>query len=221
MRYLVGVMHSRDNTMAKLILVRHGKSAWNKLGLWTGHTDVDLIEEGHEEAKRAGELLRDIDIHHAHVSHLKRTHQTLEGIKRGLGRDDIEPQKHHALNERHYGVHTGKNKWEVKEAVGEEEFMKIRRNWDHFIPEGETLKDVHARVVPYYENEIKPQLAAGKNVLVVSHGNTLRALVKHLEEIPEELICDVEIGTGEVLCYDIDAEGTVGNKEIRGGGTVS
>ena len=203
--------------MAKLILVRHGKSSWNKLGLWTGHTDVDLTEEGHVEAERAGELIRDIEIHHAHVSFLKRTHQTLDGIKRALGRDDIEPQMHAALNERHYGVHTGKNKWEIKEAVGEEEFTKIRRNWDHFIPEGETLKDVHARVVPYYEDEIKPQLTSGKNVLVVSHGNTLRALVKHLEDISEELICNVEIGTGEVLCYEVAMNGSVTDKEIRGG----
>ena len=202
--------------MSKLILVRHGKSEWNKLGLWTGHTDVDLAEEGILEAERAGELLRDIDLHHAHVSHLKRTHQTLDGIKRGHGRIDVDPVKHHALNERHYGIHTGKNKWEVKELVGEEEFTKIRRNWDHPIPEGETLKDVHARVVPYYESDIKPQLMAGKNVIVVAHGNSLRALVKHLENIHEDNISEVEIGTGEVYCYDFDGEGNVTGKEIRG-----
>ncbi len=203
--------------MAKLILVRHGKSAWNKLGLWTGHTDVDLDEDGHIEAEYAGKLLCDIDIHHAHVSHLKRTHQTLDGIKHGLGlgSEDLVPVKHHALNERHYGIHTGKNKWEVKEVVGEEEFMKIRRNWNHPIPEGETLKDVYDRVVPYYEGSIKPDLLAGRNVIIVAHGNTLRALVKYLEDITEERIAEVEIGTGEVYCYDIDTEGAVSGKEIR------
>jgi 2,3-bisphosphoglycerate-dependent phosphoglycerate mutase len=205
--------------MAKLILARHGKSAYNKLGLWTGHTDVDLDEDGHLEAECAGKALCDIHIHHAHVSNLKRTHQTLDGIKRGLGlkEDTLIPVKHHALNERHYGIHTGKNKWEVKELVGEEEFHRIRRNWDHPIPEGETLKDVHDRVVPYYEESIKPDLIANRNVLVVAHGNTLRALVKHLENIAEDMIADLEIGTGEVYCYEIDIEGAIIGKEIRTG----
>lgn len=203
--------------MAKLILARHGKSAYNKLGLWTGHTDVDLDEDGHIEAECAGKALCDIPLHHAHVSQLKRTHQTLDGIKRGLGlgADDLVPMKHHALNERHYGIHTGKNKWEVKESVGEEEFRNIRRHWNHPIPEGETLKDVHDRVVPYYEESIRPDLLAGRNVIVVAHGNTLRALVKYLENIAEELIADLEIGTGEVYCYEINAEGNIMGKEVR------
>jgi 2,3-bisphosphoglycerate-dependent phosphoglycerate mutase len=202
--------------MAKLILVRHGKSEWNKLGLWTGQEDVGLAPEGHIEAERAGELLRDIEIHHAHVSALKRTHQTLEGILKMLDRSDLVPEMHHALNERHYGIHQGKNKWEIKEIIGEDEFMKIRRNWDHPITGGETLKDVHARVVPHYEQNIRTQIHSGKNVIVVAHGNSLRALVKHLENISEELIADVEIGTGEIYCYDIGKEGSVVNKEIRG-----
>lgn len=204
--------------MAKLILARHGKSAYNKLGLWTGHTDVDLDEDGHIEAECAGRALCGVTIHHAHVSNLKRTHQTLDGIKRGLGlgADDLVPVKHHALNERHYGIHTGKNKWEVKESVGEEEFRKIRRHWDHPIPEGETLKDVHDRVAPYYEESVKPDLLAGRNVIIVAHGNTLRALVKYLEDIAEEQIADLEIGTGEVYCYDINAEGNITGKEVRG-----
>ncbi|MFZ1720773.1 MAG: histidine phosphatase family protein [Candidatus Moraniibacteriota bacterium] len=204
--------------MAKLILARHGKSAYNKLGLWTGHTDVDLDEDGHIEAECAGKALCGITIHHAHVSQLKRTHQTLDGIKRGLGLgiDDLVPVKHHALNERHYGIHTGKNKWEVKESVGEEEFRNIRRHWNHPIPEGETLKDVHDRVVPYYKESIQPDLVAGRNVIVVAHGNTLRALVKYLENIAEELIADLEIGTGEVYCYDINVEGNITGKEVRG-----
>jgi 2,3-bisphosphoglycerate-dependent phosphoglycerate mutase len=184
-----------------------------------GHADVDLDEDGHLEAECAGKALCDIHIHHAHVSNLKRTHQTLDGIKRGLGlkEDTLIPVKHHALNERHYGIHTGKNKWEVKELVGEEEFHRIRRNWDHPIPEGETLKDVHDRVVPYYEESIKPDLIANRNVLVVAHGNTLRALVKHLENIAEDMIADLEIGTGEVYCYEIDIEGAIIGKEIRTG----
>lgn len=200
--------------MAKLILVRHGKSEWNKQGLWTGHTDIDLAEEGHEEARQAGHVIRDIDVHHAHVSMLKRAQQTLQGILASLGKV-LEPKPHAALNERHYGIHTGKNKWEVKEAVGEEMFQQMRRGWDVAIPEGETLKDVHARVVPHYESEILPLLKAGENVLVVSHGNTLRALIKHLEGLDDASVCDVEVGTGEVHCYEIDANGRVLGKEIR------
>jgi 2,3-bisphosphoglycerate-dependent phosphoglycerate mutase len=186
--------------------------------LWTGHTDVDLDEDGHIEAECAGKALCGVTIHHAHVSNLKRTHQTLDGIKRGLGlgTDDLVPMKHHAFNERHYGIHTGKNKWEVKESVGEEEFRNIRRHWNHPIPGGETLKDVHDRVVPYYEKSIKPDLVAGHNVIVVAHGNTLRALVKYLENIAEELIADLEIGTGEVYCYDINVDGNITGKEVRG-----
>ena len=203
--------------MAKLFLVRHGKSEWNKLGLWTGWTDVELVEEGLEEAARAGEALKDEEIHSAHTSVLKRTHQTFEKIKEVAGKHDLTHTPHEALNERHYGVHTVKNKWQVKEEVGEEEFQNIRRGWDHHIPEGETLKDVHARVVPYYEEKIRKELEEGKNVLVVAHGNTLRALAKHLEDLDETQVCELEIGTGEVHCYDIDEAGKVLKKEIKAG----
>ncbi len=202
--------------MATLILVRHGNSAWNKLGLWTGQTDVDLTEQGVGEAQHAGELIRDIAIGRAYVSSLRRTHQTLDGIREGYGKGVPDPTKDHALDERDYGIYTGKNKWEVKEAMGEEEFNKLRRDFDHPVPEGETLKDVYERVVPYYEQVIKPELRAGENVIVVSHGNTLRALVKYLEHIPDDRISEVEIGTGEVLCYQIDQEGNVGARETRG-----
>lgn len=200
--------------MAHLILVRHGKSAWNATGQWTGWTDVDLTEEGEAEAKRAGEALRDIDIHKAYVSDLKRATQTLELIKKTVGKD-IETETSEALRERHYGIYTGKNKWEVKEEVGEEEFMKIRRGWDHALPEGESLKDVYARVVPYFEKHILPQLKEGKNVLVSAHGNSLRALMKHLDKISDEAICELEVGTGELHCYAFDDEGKVVGKEIR------
>lgn len=203
--------------MAQLILVRHGKSVWNKQGLWTGQTDVDLDKDGEYEAEKAGELLHDIDIHRAYVSDLKRTHQTLLGIKRGRGivEDELVPIKHAALNERHYGVHTGKNKWEIQTLVGEEEFMKMRRHWNHPIPEGETLKDVHDRVVPYYESVIKTDLLAEKNVIIVSHGNTLRALIKYIEELSEEAVASLEIATGEVYCYRFNSTGQMCGKEIR------
>lgn len=203
--------------MAKLFLVRHGKSEWNKLGLWTGWTDVDLVEEGLEEARRAGEHLKDEEIHIVQTSVLKRTHQTFEKIKEVSGKSHLIHTPHEALNERHYGIHTGKNKWQVKEEVGEEEFQNIRRGWDHHIPEGETLKDVHARVVPHYEQNIKPHLTSGKNVLIVAHGNSLRALIKHLEQIADEEISNVELETGQVVAYHLNDIGEVIHKEIRGG----
>jgi len=201
--------------MAKLFLVRHGKSEWNKLGLWTGWTDVDLIDEGMEEAKRAGEFLRDEEIHKAYTSELKRTHQTFEKLKEGAGKDELTHTPHAALNERHYGVYTGKNKWQVKEEIGDDEFQKIRRGWDTLIPEGESLKDVHTRVVPHYEAIIKQDLMNGKNVLIVAHGNSLRALVKHLENIADDKICELEIGTGEIHCYNFDENGQITGKEIK------
>ena len=201
--------------MAKLFLVRHGKSAWNELGLWTGHTDIDLNEIGIEEARRAGQALRGEVIHHAHVSPLRRTHQTLDEIKRVLELNELDTAIHHAIIERHYGVHTGKNKWQVRDEVGEEEFKKLRRGWDIAIPEGETLKDVYARVVPYFEEHIKSALLQLRNVLVVAHGNSLRALVKHIENIHEDAIADVELGTGEVHCYVFDETGAMTGKEVR------
>jgi len=200
--------------MSHLILVRHGKSAWNATGQWTGWTDVDLNEEGVAEAKRAGEALRGIEIHSAHVSDLKRAQQTLDHIKKTLGKE-FETKVASALKERHYGIYTGKNKWQVKEEVGEEEFKKIRRSWDHPTPEGESLKDVYTRVVPYFEEHILPQLKAGKNVLVAAHGNSLRALMKHLDNTSDEAICELEVGTGELHCYAFDTRGKVVGKEIR------
>jgi 2,3-bisphosphoglycerate-dependent phosphoglycerate mutase len=201
--------------MAKLFLVRHGKSEWNKLGLWTGWTDIDLVEEGLEEARKAGEALKDEEIHIVHTSMLKRTHQTFEKIKEASGKHELTHEPYEALNERHYGIHTGKNKWQVKEEVGEEEFQNIRRGWDHHIPEGETLKDVHARVVPHYEQNIKPHLLSGKNVLIVAHGNSLRALIKHLENIADDEISNVELATGEVLAYHFGDNGEIVLKETK------
>jgi 2,3-bisphosphoglycerate-dependent phosphoglycerate mutase len=200
--------------MAYLILIRHGKSEWNKLGLWTGWTDVSLAEEGIEEARLAGLAIKDFHIDCVHVSTLKRAHETWHEIKNVLSLAH-DPKRHNALNERHYGIHTGKNKWEVKKAIGEEEFQRIRRSWNHPIPEGETMKDVHDRVVPYYTEHILPELRSGKNVLVVGHGNNLRALVKHLENLTDDGISDLEYGTGEVYCYEFDMSGKIVGKQIR------
>ncbi len=200
--------------MANLFLVRHGKSLWNATGQWTGWTDIGLNEEGVAEAKRAGEALKDFMIHKAYVSDMKRAQQTLDHIKAVLGKD-METETTPALKERDYGIYTGKNKWQVQKEVGEEEFKKIRRSWDHPIPEGESLKDVYARVVPYFEKHILPDLKHGKNVLVSAHGNSLRALMKKLDNISDEAICDLEIGTGEINLYTFDKKARIIGKEIR------
>jgi 2,3-bisphosphoglycerate-dependent phosphoglycerate mutase len=206
--------------MPYLMLVRHGKSEWNELGLWTGHTDVNLNEEGVMEAKRAGDAIKDIPVHKVHVSDLKRAQQTAQHIKQVLGIAELEHVSDAALKERHYGVYTGKNKWQIKEEIGEEEFQKIRRGWDVLIPEGESLKDVHGRVSQYYEAAIKPELQAGHNVLVVAHGNSLRALAKYVESLSETEVMALEIGTGEIHMYHMDNDAKVLQKEIRSTNTV-
>ncbi len=198
-----------------LILVRHGKSEWNALGLWTGLTDVELTEEGREEARRTARTLEGLGINQAHVSDLKRAKETLAEIQKSLDTQAWPVKVSSNLNERDYGVYTGKNKWEIQKEVGEAKFLDIRRGWDCSIPEGETLKDVYNRTVPYYEKEILPDLQAGKVVLVVAHGNSLRALAKHLEGISDEDVGNLEITTGEAWCYCIDSDGKMLSKEVR------
>ncbi|OGG73819.1 hypothetical protein A3A40_02365 [Candidatus Kaiserbacteria bacterium RIFCSPLOWO2_01_FULL_54_20] len=200
--------------MAYLILVRHGTSEWNALGLWQGWTDIPLAQKGKEDALRAAESLRGIRIDRAYTSVLKRAKETWEIMKDALG---IAPPtvEHQALNERHYGIYQGKNKWQVKEDVGEEEFQRIRRSWDHPIPEGETLEDVYKRIVPYYQEHILPDLVAGKNVVLTAHGNSLRALVKYLEDLSIAEVLKLEFGIGEAYVYEVDEKGKVAGKEIR------
>lgn len=201
--------------MAYLVLVRHGQSEWNLLGQWTGLTDVELTADGREEAKRAARTLEDIDLHKAYTSKLKRAKHTLDEIVEHLNKNDIDRTEHAELNERDYGDLTGKNKWQVKEEHGEEKFNLWRRSWDHPVPGGETLKDVSERVLPFYETHILKDLKEGKNVIVAAHGNSLRALIKYLDDIADEDAHQVEIMTGEVLVYEIDDKSKVLKKEVR------
>jgi 2,3-bisphosphoglycerate-dependent phosphoglycerate mutase len=204
--------------MAYLVLVRHGESEWNAKGLWTGWTDVSLSENGHEEAKKAGEVLKDIHPDVAYTSALKRAQQTLDEIQKVIG-SNLIPTADKSLNERSYGDYTGKNKWEIKEQVGEEEFQRIRRSWDYPPPNGESLKMVYDRVLPYYQTEIEPKLKEGKNIIIAAHGNSLRALIKYLENISDEEIPTLELATGGVYVYQIDPQGKVTDKQIRGANT--
>lgn len=201
--------------MAKLVLVRHGISEYNQKGIWTGWDNPPMVEQGFEEARKAGESIKDIYFDQAYCATFIRAGQTLSEILKVLEQTDMPVVEAKEVNERNYGVFTGKNKWQVKQEVGEEEFKKIRRGWDHQIPKGESLKQVYERFIPYYESEILPKLKEGKNVIISSSGNALRTLVKYLEHISDDKIADVEFGIGEVWVYDIDKNGKVLNKEIR------
>ncbi|HVZ11829.1 MAG TPA: 2,3-diphosphoglycerate-dependent phosphoglycerate mutase [Patescibacteria group bacterium] len=202
--------------MAYLVLVRHGLSEYNKKGLWCGWIDPSLVPEGVEQAQKTGEELKDIEFDLSFTSILRRAKETLDEVKKTIGQTDIPTTVAWELNERNYGDFSNKNKWQVKEEVGEEVFQQIRRSWDYPIPSGESLKEVYERALPYYQKEIEPQLKNGKNIIIASSGNALRALVKYLENIPEDKISGLEIGTGEAYVYQIDSDGKITNKEIRG-----
>jgi len=200
--------------MAVLALVRHGESTWNAKGVWTGWQDPPLSQKGFEEARQAGELLKGVNFDIAYVSDLLRAKQTLEEIEKVLG-VSLATFENSALNERDYGDYTGKNKWEIQLELGEAGFKKLRRGWNVPIPNGETLKDVYDRVIPYYQSEILPKLKASKNVLISAHGNSLRALVKYLDGLSDSDVENLEIATGEVIIYKIDNDGNVTGKEVR------
>lgn len=201
--------------MAILALVRHGESEWNAKGLWTGWTDVPLSEKGKEEARKVAELLRSFHFDLAYTSILSRAKETLEIIKQTLGFTDLKTIESPALNERDYGEFTGKNKWEIEKQIGRENFQQLRRGWYYPIQNGETLKDVYERVVPYYRQEILPNLEQGKNVLISAHGNSLRTLVKYLDNISDEDIAHLEIATGEAIIYEVNSEGKAIRKLIK------
>lgn len=200
--------------MSYLVLVRHGESTWNAKGIWTGLTDVDLTEKGREEARKAGEIIKDIQFQVAFISPLKRSKETLKEMEKvcGINLPRIENK---AITERDYGDYTGKNKWEVKKEIGDGAFLRLRRSWDYPVPNGESLKQVYERVVPYYKESILPELQKGNNVLVSAHGNSLRALVKYLDNISDKKVAELEIPTGQVLVYSIDKDGKIDSKEIR------
>jgi len=213
--FVTSIKPATSTQKSYLVLVRHGQSVWNAKDLWTGWTDVELSEKGRKQAEDAGHKLKDIHFDIAFTSALVRAKQTLEEIEIGKGQLKIPIVSDKALNERNYGDMTGKNKWEIKKEFGDKQFLKWRRGFDEPIPNGETLKEVYHRVVPYYNNEILPKLKSGKNVIIAAHGNSLRALVKYLENVSDEDIEILEIPVGQILVYQIDEDGKVVNKEIR------
>ena len=174
-----------DNVLA---LVRHGESEWNKLNLFTGWKDPDLTDKGVEEARKAGRLLKangkPFDV--AYTSDLKRAQRTLSIILGELGQESLVTHRDQKLNERDYGELSGLNKDDARKRWGQEQVHIWRRSFDIPPPGGESLKDTAARVLPYYEAKIWPDMKAGRNVLVVAHGNSLRALIMKLEGLSGE-----------------------------------
>lgn len=198
-----------------LVLVRHGQSEWNLKNLFTGWHDVGLTEKGEAEAKKAGEILKadglSFDI--AYTSDLKRAQDTLKIILDELGQTGLQTIKDQALNERDYGDLTGLNKDDARKRFGEDQVHIWRRSFDVAPPGGESLKDTAARVLPYYEAEIKPKVLAGERVLVAAHGNSLRALIMEIEGLSGEEIVKRELATGVPIIYRLNEDGSVAEKQ--------
>lgn len=191
----------------KLILIRHGESEWNALGKWTGWTDVSITDEGARLSRQLGEKLRETQVDVAYSSLLKRTRETLDAVLEGADQLDVTREESGAINERDYGVFTAMLKEEVRAEIGDEAYLALRRGWDRPIENGESLKDVYTRVQPFYVETIVPQLMDGKNILIVGHGNSLRAMVKYVESISDEDISSFEFGHNLALVYEVDADG--------------
>jgi 2,3-bisphosphoglycerate-dependent phosphoglycerate mutase len=192
--------------MSILVLVRHGQSQWNLENRFTGWVDVPLSEQGEQEAARAGALLIDYHFDVAFTSALQRAQNTLRIMLQEMGREDLPVIANQALNERMYGMLQGLNKAETAERYGDEQVLIWRRSYDVAPPEGESLKDTSARVLPYVTQEIFPLLRSGKNVLVAAHGNSLRALVMQLEGMSPAEILQFEIPTAVPRVYILTSE---------------
>ena len=217
--------------MIKLVLVRHGQSTWNLENKFTGWTDVELSENGVKEAKEAGRVLKQkgflFDI--AFTSVLKRANDTLTYILKEMGEENIQVKKNWKLNERHYGALQGLNKDETKQKYGEEQVLLWRRSVDvrppeldesdprypgndpkykdlkpEELPKTENLVDTIKRVIDYWNKDIEKELRKGKNVIIVAHGNSLRGLIKYLDNMTDDEIMKLEIQTGNPICYELD-----------------
>lgn len=223
-----------------LILLRHGESEWNAKNLFTGWVDVPLSEKGCGEAKHGGQLLKEANIlpDRLFTSLLRRAISTANIALDEADRHWIPVERHWRLNERHYGALQGKNKKEIRDEYGDEQFMAWRRSYDvpppaielgsefsqdqdpryagEPIPRSECLKDVLGRLLPYWEETIVPAIKTGETIMIAAHGNSLRGIVKYLDDISDDDIVGVNIPTGIPLVYELDEETL---KPIKKGGT--
>ena len=217
--------------MKEIILVRHGQSIWNLENKFTGWTDVSLSSKGIEEAKETGKILKEKGFHFdlAYTSVLKRAEDTLEYILKEMGEENIEVKRSWKLNERHYGALQGLNKDETREKYGVEKVLLWRRSTnvrppelkvtderypgndlkyknltEEELPKTENLMDTIKRVLECWNSDIKPELKKGKRIIIVAHGNSLRGLIKYLDNISDEEIIKLELQTGNPICYELD-----------------
>jgi 2,3-bisphosphoglycerate-dependent phosphoglycerate mutase len=202
--------------MGQLVLLRHGESQWNLENRFTGWVDVPLSPKGEQEAQQAGVKLKALGIKFdcAFTSVLQRAIRTMEIVFDVLGQHGVPVEKDQALNERHYGDLQGLNKAETAKKFGDEQVHIWRRSYDVAPPGGESLKDTAARTLPYYEAKIFPEVTAGKTVLVAAHGNSLRSLVMHLDQLTREQVLELNLGTGVPIMYELDAKGQVLKKQM-------
>jgi len=233
----------KEEKTMKLVLLRHGESEWNLANLFTGWTDVDLSDGGKKEAREAGQLMRKagLDFDACFTSYLKRAIHTLNLSLARMDREWLPVTKSWKLNERHYGALQGLNKADTAAKYGEEQVQIWRRSYDVRPPElerddernpallpayrgvppeelplAESLKDTVARVIPYYQETIWPRVAAGERILIVAHGNSLRALMMHLEGMTPDAITRVNMPTGVPLVYDLTQDGRMQGKAYLG-----
>lgn len=217
--------------MIKLVLVRHGQSMWNLENKFTGWTDVELSPKGIAEAKEAGKVLKEkgFSFDLAFTSVLKRAEDTLRYILKEMNEENIEIKRRWKLNERHYGALQGLNKEETKEKYGKKQVLLWRRSTDvrppeldksdkrypgndpkynglseEELPKTENLLDTIKRVVEYWNSDIKPELENGRKIIIAAHGNSLRGLIKYLDNISDEDIIKLELQTGNPICYELD-----------------
>ena len=229
--------------MGTLVLLRHGQSQWNLENRFTGWWDVDLSPRGEKEARSAGTLLAEasLDVDVAYTSVLTRALRTLDLALEEMGRLWVPVHRHWRLNERHYGALTGLDKAETKAKYGEAQFMAWRRSYDtppppmpaghqfdvradaryaglppDVVPATECLADVVVRLLPYWYDALAPAVMAGHTVLVSAHGNSMRALIKHLESVSDDDITDLEIPTGVPIVYDFDSRLAITNRRELG-----
>jgi 2,3-bisphosphoglycerate-dependent phosphoglycerate mutase len=211
--------------MGTLVLIRHGQSQWNLENRFTGWVDIPLTDAGRDEARRGAAAIRHLRFDRAFTSALRRAQETLDIVLDAIGQRGIPVERDQALNERHYGALQGLNKAETAKRFGKAQVHLWRRSYDvappkdktEWNPDGisESLKDTAARTLPYFNATILPPVKAGRTILVVAHGNSLRAIVMHLDRLTKEQVLALNIATGPPIVYELGADGAVLKKTVH------
>ncbi len=200
--------------MSTLILIRHGQSQWNLENRFTGWTDVPLTEQGQKDAVTAAGSLKEFSFDLAFTSRLVRAHQTLDAILAGLKQTSVPVEKDSALNERHYGDLQGMNKAETAEKYGQEQVRLWRRSYDTRPPNGESMADCERRTLPFFLQYVMPFIEHGETILIVAHGNSLRPIIKYLDQLDNDAAASMEIGLCTPYIYTFEGKKLV-KREVR------